>query len=64
MNRNKLFKPALTALLGAIVLAMSLIPQIGFLTIFPGLAIMLSILAFNMLGDGIRDALDPKLRER
>jgi|SRR5690554_2761455 len=37
MNRNKLFKPALTALLGAIVLAMSLIPQIGFLTIFPGL---------------------------
>ncbi len=35
-----------------------------YLTIFPGLAIMFSILAFNMLGDGIRDALDPKLRER
>lgn len=35
-----------------------------YLTIFPGVAIMLSILAFNMLGDGIRDALDPKLRER
>lgn len=36
----------------------------AFLTIYPGLAIMLTILAFNMVGDGIRDALDPKLRER
>lgn len=35
-----------------------------FLTIYPGLAIMITILAFNMVGDGIRDALDPKLRER
>lgn len=35
-----------------------------YLTIYPGLAIMFSILAFNMLGDGIRDALDPKMRER
>lgn len=35
-----------------------------YLTIYPGLAIMLTILAFNMLGDGIRDALDPKMRER
>lgn len=30
--------------------------------IFPGLAIMIVILAFNLAGDGIRDALDPKLR--
>jgi len=29
---------------------------------FPGLAIMLSVLGFNLLGDGLRDALDPKLR--
>lgn len=36
----------------------------AFLTIFPGLAIMITILAFNMLGDGIRDAFDPKMRER
>jgi peptide/nickel transport system permease protein len=36
----------------------------AFLTIFPGLAIMFTILAFNMLGDGIRDAFDPKMRER
>ncbi|MCG0238856.1 MAG: ABC transporter permease [Firmicutes bacterium] len=40
----------------------------GFLTlapwmaIWPGLAIFLSVLGFNMLGDGLRDALDPRLR--
>jgi peptide/nickel transport system permease protein len=28
---------------------------------FPGLAIMLSVLGFNLLGDGLRDALDPRL---
>jgi peptide/nickel transport system permease protein len=32
------------------------------LTIFPGLAIMLTVLGFNFLGDGLRDALDPRLR--
>ena len=31
---------------------------------FPGLAILLTVLAFNLLGDGLRDALDPKLKER
>lgn len=34
------------------------------LTVFPGLCIMLTILSFNLLGDGIRDAIDPKMRER
>jgi ABC-type dipeptide/oligopeptide/nickel transport system permease subunit len=28
----------------------------------PGLAIMLAVLAFNLVGDGLRDALDPRLR--
>ncbi|MBI4928792.1 MAG: ABC transporter permease [Anaerolineae bacterium] len=32
------------------------------LVIFPGLAIMLTVLSFNLLGDGLRDALDPRLR--
>ncbi len=32
------------------------------LTIFPGLAIFVTVLAFNLLGDGLRDALDQKLR--
>ncbi len=29
---------------------------------FPGLAILATVMAFNLLGDGLRDALDPKLR--
>jgi len=32
--------------------------------IFPGMAISLTVLAFNMLGDGLRDALDPKSRNK
>ena len=31
------------------------------MVIFPGLAIAITILALNLLGDGLRDALDPKL---
>lgn len=34
----------------------------SYLTIFPGIAIMITVLALNLLGDGLRDALDPKLR--
>ena len=29
---------------------------------FPGIAILVTVMAFNLLGDGLRDALDPKLR--
>lgn len=32
-----------------------------FLVFFPGVAIMLTVLAFNLVGDGLRDALDPRL---
>jgi peptide/nickel transport system permease protein len=35
-----------------------------FLAIIPGVAIVLSVLGFNLIGDGLREALDPKLRER
>lgn len=34
----------------------------GFVVLFPGLAIMVTIFALNLLGDGLRDALDPKLK--
>ncbi|HEY7029995.1 MAG TPA: ABC transporter permease [Thermomicrobiales bacterium] len=34
------------------------------LTLFPGLAIFLTVLAFNLMGDGLRDALDPRHRRR
>lgn len=35
----------------------------SYMTLFPGLAIMIIVLAFNLLGDGLRDALDPKLKK-
>ena len=35
-----------------------------YLAIFPGLAISIVVLAFNMLGDALRDVLDPRLRSR
>ena len=34
------------------------------IAMFPGLAIMLTVFGFNLFGDALRDALDPKLRER
>lgn len=42
--------------------ARSYIRDYSYLCLFPGLAIMLSTLSFNLIGDGLRDALDPKLR--
>jgi len=33
------------------------------MTIFPGLAIMAVIMGFNFLGDGLRDVLDPRLKD-
>ncbi len=33
------------------------------LSVFPGLAILITVLGYNLLGEGIRDALDPRLKE-
>jgi len=41
--------------------ASMLIPQ-WHLVVFPGVAIVIAVLAFNQLGDGLRDAFDPRLR--
>ena len=38
------------------------IRQAWWVTTFPGLAIMITVLGINLLGDGLRDALDPRLR--
>ena len=35
-----------------------------FLALVPGIAIVISVLGFNLIGDGLREALDPKLRGR
>ena len=42
--------------------AQNFLRQIPTFSIFPGLAIMIVVLAFNTFGDGLRDALDPKLK--
>jgi dipeptide transport system permease protein len=42
--------------------ARSLIRSQPWVVTFPGLAILITVLAFNLLGDGLRDALDPKLK--
>ena len=42
--------------------ARAFIRQSPHLVIFPGLAIAITVLALNLLGDGLRDALDPKLK--
>jgi peptide/nickel transport system permease protein len=36
---------------------------VWWLAVFPGLAIFLSVLSYNMLGEAMRDAIDPKLRK-
>ncbi|MGN0801349.1 MAG: ABC transporter permease [Candidatus Faecivicinus sp.] len=40
----------------------SVITKYPHVCLFPGLCIMIVVLAFNMLGDGLRDAMDPKLK--
>ena len=42
--------------------ARNLIRSMPWVVTFPGLAILVTVLAFNLLGDGLRDALDPKLK--
>ncbi|MCK4259186.1 MAG: ABC transporter permease [Halanaerobiales bacterium] len=41
----------------------TVIRQAWWVPTFPGIAIMFTVLAFNLLGDGLRDALDPKLKD-
>jgi len=41
--------------------ARSLISESVWMSIFPGLAIMVTVLGFNFLGDGLRDVLDPRV---
>ncbi|MGE5739532.1 MAG: ABC transporter permease [Betaproteobacteria bacterium] len=42
----------------------SLIQIAGYLLLFPGICLSLTVLAVNLLGDGMRDALDPRLARR
>ncbi|HUH91617.1 MAG TPA: ABC transporter permease subunit, partial [Casimicrobiaceae bacterium] len=42
--------------------ALEFIQRASWVVTFPGLAILATVLAFNLMGDGLRDALDPKLK--
>lgn len=53
--------PEWGTMLGRARIYMRVAPHV---TTFPGLAIMSAVLGFNLLGDGLRDALDPRLRGR
>jgi peptide/nickel transport system permease protein len=41
--------------------AQALVFQAPMLAVYPGVAIVLSVLGLNLMGDGLRDLLDPKL---
>ena len=47
-----------------ISVARSYMPDWWWYSLFPGLAIYLTVLGFNLFGDGLRDILDPKSRSR
>jgi len=52
-----------TASWGAMLLtARQLLPGYWWLTAFPGVAIFLTVLSYNLVGEGLRDAADPRLR--
>ena len=43
--------------------ALEFIQRAPWVVTFPGLAILITVLAFNLMGDGLRDALDPRLKQ-
>ena len=43
--------------------ALQFIQRAWWMVTFPGLAILITVLSFNLMGDGLRDALDPKLKQ-
>ncbi|TDE89503.1 ABC transporter permease [Occultella glacieicola] len=49
---------------GMLFAAQGFVTQAWWMSVFPGLAIFVTVLAFNLLGDGLRDVLDPKQRTR
>ncbi len=47
---------------GMLAAGRAYIRDYSYMTMYPGIAIMLTVLSLNMIGDGLRDALDPKLK--
>ena len=61
---RNVFPNTLTPLIvqGTLGIGTAILDTAPHIVLFPGLAIMLTVLGFNLLGDGLRDALDPKLK--
>ena len=55
---------SLFALLAPTAEAQTMIYVAPWFAIFPGLAVALTVLGLNLMGDGLRDALDPRLKGR
>ena len=55
--------PAQTLTWGAILSASRAKPTAWWLAVFPGFAIFITVLVYNLLGDGLTDAMDPRLRK-
>jgi ABC-type dipeptide/oligopeptide/nickel transport system permease subunit len=52
-----------TSTWGLLLQESTIYPQMWWIAVFPGLAVVFSVLGFNLLGDGLSDALNPRLRE-
>jgi peptide/nickel transport system permease protein len=57
--------PASSGILGAVMVSdgAPFLRQSPHMVFLPGMATMLTVLGFNLLGDGLRDALDPQMPE-
>lgn len=55
--------PADTVTWGALLSYARQIPQAWWLAIFPGFAIFITVTTFNLIGDGLTDAMDPRLKQ-
>jgi peptide/nickel transport system permease protein len=55
--------PSSTASWGSMLFnARQLLPSAWWLTAFPGLAVFLTVISYNLVGEGLRDAADPRLQ--
>ena len=62
LNRARLDRAVIVGVSFSGLAAVEFAERAPWMALFPGLAISLSVFAFNVFGDSLRDALDPKLR--
>jgi ABC-type dipeptide/oligopeptide/nickel transport system permease subunit len=60
LDRAPVFVKAVPSWGSMLNTAKDFVSQAPWMSIYPGIAIFLAVLGFNLLGDGLRDALDPR----